>query len=202
MTMAVDGVVVEGRPVPEWVSAWCRRSGRAVSARVGSAGTIPGGDHLSRLVLRPPGPPGAPRRVVASVRDLDDDRAVLTEAADVAADAGATLVLTHGVPRSFGERSVGLDAAVEKGERLLSRAQRLVAAGFPGLEIVTALQRAWPHEIVGESTDAGLLVVGGARMDSEDGLGLVALSAVQHAPCPVLLVPRPHDRPGVGRSTP
>jgi nucleotide-binding universal stress UspA family protein len=51
--------------------------------------------------------------------------------------------------------------------------------------------RAWPHEIVGELLDADLLVLGGPRAGTAGRVGLVAGSAVRHAPCAVLLAPRP-----------
>ena len=57
-----------------------------------------------------------------------------------------------------------------------------------------ALIRAWPHEIVGELLDADLLVLGGPRSESNGQIGLVAASALRHAPCAVLLAPRPMFR--------
>jgi nucleotide-binding universal stress UspA family protein len=59
--------------------------------------------------------------------------------------------------------------------------------------VEVALVRAWPHEILGERLDADLLVLGGPRAGSNDRVGLVGLvaaSAVRHAPCAVLLAPR------------
>jgi nucleotide-binding universal stress UspA family protein len=44
--------------------------------------------------------------------------------------------------------------------------------------------------VVGERLDADLVVLGGPRPGTDGALGLVALSALHHAPCPVLLVPR------------
>jgi nucleotide-binding universal stress UspA family protein len=52
--------------------------------------------------------------------------------------------------------------------------------------VEVALVRAWPHEILGERLDADLLVLGGQRAGSNDRVGLVGLvaaSAVRHAPC-------------------
>ena len=57
-----------------------------------------------------------------------------------------------------------------------------------------ALVRSWPHEIVGELLDADLLVLGGPRTGSNGRIGLVATSALRHAPCAVLLAPRPMFR--------
>jgi nucleotide-binding universal stress UspA family protein len=56
--------------------------------------------------------------------------------------------------------------------------------------VTVQLVRALPHEIVGESLDADLLVLGGHRPVTDGMLGLVALSALHHAPCSVLLVAR------------
>jgi nucleotide-binding universal stress UspA family protein len=51
--------------------------------------------------------------------------------------------------------------------------------------------RVRPHELVGEGLDADLLVLGGPRHRIPARVGLVGCSAVQHAPCPVLLAARP-----------
>jgi nucleotide-binding universal stress UspA family protein len=61
--------------------------------------------------------------------------------------------------------------------------------------VKTWLARVRPHELVGEELDADLLVVGGPRADVPDRLGLVARSALHHAPCAVLLIPRPAFSP-------
>ena len=71
---------------------------------------------------------------------------------------------------------------------------------MPSSSRATQLLRVRPHELVGEALDADLLVVGGPRTDtgrptagrrsSPAVSGLVAHSALHHAPCPVLLAPR------------
>jgi nucleotide-binding universal stress UspA family protein len=192
-------VVVADRPdVPEWVVDWCRRARRAVriqpaagtpEARIRSIASLAG---RTVLVLRDsrPYPPRAPR-VVAAVRDLGTDGAVLGEAADAAEQLGAFLLVAHTVPLSFGERSVGLDDAVARGRRLLADAADLVTSAHPGRTVTTRLLRLHPHELVGEELDADLLVLSGPRQRIPARLGLVACSALQHAPCPVLLAPRP-----------
>jgi nucleotide-binding universal stress UspA family protein len=90
---------------------------------------------------------------------------------------------------------VGLAGAVDHGQRLLDAAAAHAEALRPGLTPATQLLRVRPHELVGEALDADLLVIGGARTTHRSsvqpgGLGLVAHSALHHAPCPVLLTPR------------
>ncbi len=128
-------------------------------------------------------------RIVAAVRELPDDEPVLVEAVAVSRRLHGALVLLHAVPLSFAERSVGLDGALERGRRVLDEATaRILAAGaaLPRTHLV----RMWPHELVGERLEADLLVIGGPRPRPPRRLGLVAGSALAHAPCPVLLVPR------------
>jgi nucleotide-binding universal stress UspA family protein len=65
------------------------------------------------------------------------------------------------------------------------------------VRVMSRLLRAHPHELVTEDIQADLVVVGGAPVDSSRELGLVTLSAIQHAPCAVLVTPR---APGIHRS--
>ena len=197
-------VVVGGDAVPDWAARWCARSGRGLrrqvvptvgTDRVGAIGVIAasaahGGGAVLALPVSAPARPG-PARVVAAVRDLPDDAQTVADAAVSAVEMGAGLIVAHGVPLSFGERSVGLDAAIARAHRLLDAASDQAAAADPGVEVEPWLARVRPHELVGEDLDADLLVVGGPRADVPDGLGLVARSALHHAPCPVLLIPRP-----------
>lgn len=197
---AEDVVVVLDGPVPpEWVPAWCDRTGRGW--RVERSPEGPGGAAraVARLaghpvlVTRPATPRPTRPRVVAAVRDLPGDARVLAEAAGGAGQLGAELVVAHGVPVSFGERSVGLPQALDRGRRVLDAATAHLAAAAPRLPVVPVLVRRHAHEIVGEDLDADLLVLGGPRPSDGSGPvapGLVALSALHHAPCPVLLVPR------------
>jgi nucleotide-binding universal stress UspA family protein len=192
---------------PDWVLRWVRRVGWQLrwhaEAGPGAAAAAAAAMLDARvLLLRPTEagePPSAGRpehllHVVAALRDMPDDAPVMADAAACAAHAGAALTLVHAVPRSFGERSVGLDGAVAHGRRLLDTAVRQVAAREPTLSVDCALLRVRPYELVGEALDADLLVVGGPRADRRPpgrlGPGLVAHSALHHAPCPVLLVPR------------
>jgi nucleotide-binding universal stress UspA family protein len=134
---------------------------------------------------------GSPPRVVAAVRCFPDDAQSLTEAVACAGHMRADLVVAHGLPTSFGERSIGLDVAVRDAGRLLDAAVRAASSSVPGLRVRAWLPRVRPDELVGERLDADLLVLGGPRPDRWGQLGLVARSALFHAPCAVLLIPRP-----------
>ena len=136
-------------------------------------------------------------RIVAAVRRLPDDALVVADAAACAALLNGRLTIVHAVPRSFAERSVGLDGAVAHGRRLLDAAASRAAAHEPGVVVDCELLRVRPYELVGEALHADLLVVGGPRAARHGGgrpagsePGLVAHSALYHAPCPVLLTPR------------
>jgi nucleotide-binding universal stress UspA family protein len=141
------------------------------------------------LVLHPDSTDTALRQVTAALHDLTDDAPVLAAAVEAARQLGAPLVVTHGLPVSFAERNVGLASAQKHGRRLLDAAARRIGRGS-GLALVTRLVRAHPHELVGKELDTGLLVVGGPRHRVHDDLGLVARTALNHATCPVLIVPR------------
>lgn len=195
-------------PVPRWATSWCGRTGLPLVRRptlpVSAFEPGPGFDEWSRvaadvatstaagaavLVSRPSWRgPGGPR-VVAAVQDLPGDTSVLADAAACATALSATLLLVHGVPVSFAERSIGLDAAVSRGLATLAACLTSLARERPGVTAATRLVRAHPHELVNEELEADLLVVGGARCPSR-GLGPVVLSAIRHAPCPVLVAPR------------
>jgi nucleotide-binding universal stress UspA family protein len=186
--------------VPEWAARWCDRAGWELRrhAEAGPFAAAAAARLDARvLVLRPVEPSAASPspRVVAAVRSLPDDAPVVTDAAACAARMGGRLTIVHAVPRSFAERSVGLAGAVTHGQRLLEAAAGRATAQEPGLHVECELLRMRPYELVGEALHADLLVVGGARTDRTagepgSGPGLVAHSALHHAPCPVLLTPR------------
>ncbi|GEL20372.1 universal stress protein [Pseudonocardia asaccharolytica] len=198
-------VVLNGAEIPGWVERWCAAAGRELVLRSPAARsatfTEPAVAQRARLIaelaghtvlVAHPAPAATGRpQVVAAVRELPDDAQVLADAADAAAHLGAVLHLVHGVPQSFAERSVGLDAAVERGRRVLAAGIDALRAHAPGATVTAELARAHPHELVGEDLDAQLLVIGGPRIRRPRMLGLVARSALAHAPCPVLFVPRP-----------
>jgi len=188
-------IVVLARAVPGWVRRWAADSGRSVQTLPDDAPAAVLGTCGTLVLPRAGTEPGVRPCVVAALRDLPDDAPVLDEAADAAAHLDGTLRVLHGVPLSFGERSVGIDEALRRGRLLLAGArERLEATGCP-VPVSTELVRAWPHELVGEQLDADLLAVGGSRRDGGQRIGLVAASAVHHAPCPVLLAARTADRP-------
>ena len=106
------------------------------------------------------------------------------------------------MPLSFGERSVGLHAAIEHGRRVLESGVERLGIEAPELVVIPQLRRQHPHELVGEELDADLLVLGGPRPRTPARLGLIDSSAVQHAPCPILFL---RDRPmarGIGLRRP
>jgi hypothetical protein len=192
-------VVMANEPdVPDWVARACRRFGRQVRIEPAPGNpedrllTVAALAGRSVLVVGPPADGRAGTgRVVAAVRDLPSDVAVLTEAALAAAALDAVVVPVHCVPLSFGERSVGLTDALARGHEVLDAAVAQLTADVPGLTVLPRLLRVRPHELVGEGLDADLLVLGGPRHRIPARVGLVGCSAVQHAPCPVLLASRP-----------
>lgn len=202
-------VVFIADPIPpEWALEWCRRRGgepliRHTSTRPphGSPSALPravadvAGHEV--LLLRPTpshDPQPSPSSVTAAIGDLPKDAQVLAEAADAAAHLGTGLVLAHGVPPSFAERSVGLSAALAHGRWLLDTAARRVAAQVPGLAVSRRLQRAWPHELVSQAggmlDPTGLLVLGMPVDRRDGGVGLVASSALHFWPNAILFVPQ------------
>jgi nucleotide-binding universal stress UspA family protein len=201
-------LVVVGDEIPGWALRWCDETAREVrrrpvptqaadptsSERVEAIMDITAraarcGDPVLVLPVRRRGC-GSPPRVVAAVGSFPDDALSLTEAVACAERMGADLVVAHGLPTSFGERSIGIDDAVQAAGRLLDAAVRAASRSVPGLHVRPWLARVRPHELVGEQLDSDLLVLGGPRTDRGQ-LGLVARSALFHAPCPVLLTPRP-----------
>ena len=139
-------------------------------------------------------PGGIRPRVVAALRSLPDDTSVLVNALDAATHLDGTLTVLHGVPLSFGERTVGRAEALRHGQHLLEQAHALLDGPGADVTVEIGLIRAWPHEIVGELLHADLLVLVGPWTGSVGHLGLVAASAFRHAPCAVLLAPRPAFR--------
>jgi nucleotide-binding universal stress UspA family protein len=177
-----------GVPVPGWVRDWTGDE-PAVAVADSRAAVVSAADRGldgPLLVLRSR-VPTTPRRVVAAVQEHAADSPVVEAAVSVTESCGAGLRIVHAVPRSFGERSVGLDAAVERGRRLVGAAARSSAADGE-------LVRAWPHEVLDETLTADLLVIGGLRpppaRHEPAELGLTTRAALLHAPCPVLVVPR------------
>lgn len=144
---------------------------------------------VAQVLLLPEAGTAPPHRLVVAVQDLPGDEPVICAAAEAAGTLGCSAQVLHAVPRAFGERSVGLPEAVEGGRQLLADGAALFGAQA-SIPVSTSLVRAWPHEVVGELLEADLLVVGGPRYGCPPRLGPIASTAVLHAPCPVLLVPR------------
>ena len=131
-TGIADVLVIDDGGSPDWLLGWCRRSGRQM--REIALPQPSGADLLTIadlvvteahngtavLVARPQPVVARAPRVVAALRDLPDDADVLALAAENAAHMGATLTVAHAVPASFGERSIGLSSALERGWRLLA----------------------------------------------------------------------------------
>ncbi|GAA4677696.1 hypothetical protein GCM10023215_08090 [Pseudonocardia yuanmonensis] len=182
---------VDTPALPTWVRGWVDHAGATAElAPAGAHDVAIARAYRTRrgpvLLLRHDGG-SPPRRIVAAVQEHDADRPVVAAAASAAAACRARLRIVHAVPRSFGERSIGLAEAVERGRRLVTSVGTVEQPGVPvGRELV----RAWPHEVLDETLDADLLVVGGPRPHGPDELGLTARAAVVHAPCSVLVVPR------------
>ena len=193
-----QAVVVLGPPAPDWLQDWCRQTGRALQARpdisVGSVAPLtpdaPPDDYLAgRTVwIARQVPERSPRRIVTAIRRLPDDGDVLAEAVAASDYLDASLTIAHAVPLSFAERSVGLDSALAEGRRLLVAAADAAATTLPRARIDYVLVRSRPHELVGETLDADLLVLGGPGKCRRGGPGMVRRSALWHAPCPLLLV--------------
>lgn len=205
-------VVLVDRPgghTEAWARRWCRAAGYELIRRSPSPRTALDGGPIvvgrgrlasdvaelnaagdSVLVHRYPAYLPPCENTVAALHDLPEDEAVLLHAAACASALARPLLLVHAVPVSFAERSVGLAEAVEHGQKVLETGLAVVAGKEPEVSATTRLLRARPHEIVTAGLSTALLVIGGARACARSSLGLVALSALHHASCPVLLVAR------------
>ncbi|SDH63299.1 universal stress protein [Pseudonocardia oroxyli] len=130
------------------------------------------------VVVPPGGSPDGP--VVAAVRDLATDAAVLRQARDAAARSGAALKVVHAA-RSAREGA----AALEDIEDWLWR------WGTPPYSV--HLSRGRPLEVVVDrSAHARLLVMGSAE-PHRPLLGPAARGALRLAACPVLIAAEPLD---------
>jgi hypothetical protein len=188
----------DGPEIPAWVRDWCHRTGRELHTRLTPVASLPeliqaiGPCNDDPVLVNRATPGTAPAHLTVALKALPDDAPVLAEAARAASDLDGTLQVVHGVPLSYGARSVGLDGAVARGERLLDAARHRLATEAPDVAVATRLERARPHEVV-SAVACGLLVVGGPVAGAPYGphrFGPVTSSALQHCPCAVLLVPR------------
>lgn len=193
-------VLTEAMAAPGWAESWCRHGDRPLAiwhvtthsphgAPTGllRAVTDLAGHHV--LITRATDAHVAPDRVVAALGRLPRDSAVLAESEACAEHLGVPLVLVHGVPVAFAERSVGLDEALEHGGRLLETAARRVSAGTPNLDVTSRLVRARAHELVTEVAASDLLVLGMSHNPTRPAPHLAGMSAIHYAPGPILFVP-------------
>lgn len=196
-------MITEYTEPPQWaLDWWYHRSGRAPRIQRPSASLsgMPsplhdGFESLTGqlvLVVRPSLRPRAEgvARVVAAVRDLPADGPVLDVAGQAAEWLEATLLIAHAVPRSFGQRTVGLEGALEDGRNVLRVASDLARGRRRELTVTAQLFRIWPHELVSQHLGADLLVVGVPAARPLISLDQVATAAVHHGQSSVLLVPK------------
>jgi len=171
----------EAQPCPGVAAGWARVVNDIAEATAAGTAVL-----VNRSSWSEPEEP----RVVAAVQQLPDDTDVLSDAAACAAVLHGSVLVLHGTPVSFAERSVGLDSALNRGLDTLDAGVRFLADHRFGVPASSRLLRVHPHELVNDRLEANLLVVGGSRVDGAPGLGRVARSAVRHAPCPVVITPR------------
>ncbi|MEU9859836.1 universal stress protein [Streptomyces sp. NPDC047971] len=135
------------------------------------------------VVVRGDGETGAAGRVLVAVRDRNDLGSAL-QAADEALLREVPLRILHiGNGRSAGGAGTAPDTVAGR-----------VRQEFPDLTVDVDVERSGsvPGALVDASSHADLLVVGGRRAPGYLGptLGRTTLGLVQHAHCPVELVPR------------
>ncbi|HEX4248835.1 MAG TPA: universal stress protein [Pseudonocardia sp.] len=171
----------EAQPCPGVATGWSRVISDIAEATAAGAAV---------LINRPSWSEPEEPRVVAAVQQLPEDADVLTDAATCAAVLHGTVLVLHGMPVSFAERSVGLDSALNRGLDTLEAGVRFIEEQRFGVPATSELLRVHPHELVNDRLEANLLVVGGSRVGGTPGLGRVARSAVRLAPYPVVITPR------------
>jgi nucleotide-binding universal stress UspA family protein len=143
-------------------------------------------------------------RIVVGVDGSTGARAALTWALDEARLRGAALDVVYAwhaptavVSGPYGASPVdesGTESARKAAELVLER--QLQAVDTQGVEVESLLPSAGPTEaLVDIAKDADLLVVGTRGRGGFTGLllGSVSQQVSHHAPCPVVIVPHPHD---------
>ncbi|GAA5162384.1 hypothetical protein GCM10023321_47900 [Pseudonocardia eucalypti] len=193
-------VLTQAVAPPHWTETWCKHTDRPLVTRHLTTQSPHGaptgllravadlaGHHI--LLTRAAGGHAAPNRVVAALGDLPRDAGVLAEAEACAEHLNVPLVLIHGVPLAFAERSVGLEQALDHGGWLLDTAEQQVMAGAPRLEVTPRLVRTRAHELVTDVPDNELLVLGMSHHSTRPAPHLAGMSAINFAPGPILFVP-------------
>ncbi|MFB7362569.1 universal stress protein [Streptomyces hydrogenans] len=159
------------------------------------------------IVVRGHGGTRRPGAVLAGIRD-EHDLGCARAAAHEALSRRRPLRLLHVWSTALpgGEWRASRDRLRDRaaGHVLVqSRAARILVDEFPGLEIETEGEKhpSVPAALVEASRDAALLIVGGRRAPGYLGpvLGRTALALLEHAHCPVELVPR--HGPGHGSTS-
>jgi nucleotide-binding universal stress UspA family protein len=142
-------------------------------------------------------------RIVVGVDDSVGGRAALAWALDEARLRGARLEVTHSLSSPWSEgfnREWPSDEAwfVEQAKKLLEELVAEVDTEGIAVKPVTVIVRAEGpgFGLIDRAAGADLLVVGSRGRGGFTGLllGSVSTQCVHHAPCPVVVVPAPHDR--------
>jgi nucleotide-binding universal stress UspA family protein len=175
-----------------------RGGGSIPTATLGATATIVAAHADGPVVIaRPPATlPGPDLPVLVGVDGSDDSVTALDFAFDIAQRTGAQVVAMH----VWWAGPVATDADVhhrsETAGAVLSEALEPWRTKFPDVRLAETLVRSGnvAEELVDESADAGLVVVGTRGHGGFAGLllGSVSLSVAQHAHCPVAIV-RPQN---------
>ncbi|HEX6340770.1 universal stress protein [Umezawaea sp.] len=131
---------------------------------------------------------GDNRRVTALINGGEDDGPVLIRAAAIALGHRAAVRVLHAQPVPTTKDAVAADHqfVLDHATRQLEKLDRC-----PPHTVV--LLHGQPHEAVARCTDTDLLVVGAGDQLPETGrCGTVTRTALHQAPCPVMVVHRPH----------
>jgi len=153
-----------------------------------------GGLSLPVLVLRAScTAPAEPARVLVGADGSAASDEAVTEAAEIAASFGATVVVVH-VNQLFAAEGVSIVEPEERALAILRRAVATVEAHGVRAVAESALDRSAAHGIVAaaERHGADLVVLGSRRPSHLGGLlmGSVAHEAIHRLRCPVLLARR------------
>ncbi|MGO4635788.1 universal stress protein [Streptomyces sp. 2RAF24] len=176
-------------------------AGGLSSLRLGSVAFAVASDAATPVVVvRGAADPAEEGAVLAGVRDADDLDCA-REAAREARLRKAPLRLLHvwAMASHVGVRA-GLSGGTRETARAHVRAENEIAERlreeFPELTLLADGEKSHsvPDALVDASRDADLLVVGGPRAPGH--LGRTSLALLQHAHCPVELIPRRGPGPG------